>query len=261
MQRPLQSPTAVAQRRRVMASPASRRRAREAGIDLAHVQGRSARSHHAQTSTRCERAVRPRPARRPRRGGGTAAAHGHEEIRSSRAARDREPHDGGERNIPHFAFTSRSGRHRARVAAQHLNAKVPQAGHSSLTCRSDRCAGARARGLPECNACSTPSQRRDPPPRRAHGRRHADADGLKCRGAHAEARSLWDLADEASASPRPPSGRPPRRSSAVRHHGHTSAGSAASSPPIINAPEMGIIASQGHRAPVVLTARSSAPGS
>ncbi len=140
---------------RVMASPASRRRAREAGIDLAQVHGSGPHGRITRAGSRCgaDRWGRPGGCRHAHR----AAAHGgtgetHRQRRNQghrRTARDREPHDRREAQHPALRLRRGGRRHRARVAAPAPQREGTHGGASAhLPAVPDRSAGAGARAVP-----------------------------------------------------------------------------------------------------------------
>ena len=186
-----------------MASPATRRRAREAGIDLAQVAGTgpSGRITREDFGGRIARAATPGAAHSARGAAPAAAAHwdggnqGHRPAPSDRAA-----HERGE--TQHSAFRLRRGsrRHRARVAAP-TPERSPARGRAVayVPAIPGRRAGARAR---DSSRSATRSYDAERSVLVRHNAVHAGIatqtpDGLKVPVVrHAEARALWDLAAE-----------------------------------------------------------------
>ena len=186
---------------RVMASPATRRRAREAGIDLAQVagtgpSGRITRQDLAAALTGHD----PGAAHSARGAAPTARRTGTEEIkviglRRVIAQRMSE----AKRNIPHFAYVEEVDVTELESLRGHLNGRRPE-GAPSLTYLPFLVA-ALVRALsqfPQCNASYDAE-------RNVLVRHHAvhagiatqTPDGLKVPVVrHAEARGLWDLAAE-----------------------------------------------------------------
>jgi 2-oxoisovalerate dehydrogenase E2 component (dihydrolipoyl transacylase) len=188
---------------RVMASPATRQRAREAGIDLARVagtgpSGRITRQDLAAAladrtagdAPRPERAARPALARRT----------GSEEIkviglRRVIAQRMSE----AKRNIPHFAYVEEVDVTELESLRGHLNGRRPE-GSPSLTYLPFLVA-ALTRALeqfPQCNATYDAERNLLVRHRPVHaGIATQTSDGLKVPVVrHAESRGLWDLAAE-----------------------------------------------------------------
>ena len=251
-QAPAASAGDTARAGRVMASPASRRRAREAGIDLAQVQGSGphGRITRKDLDAVLGGAVPAAPgapaAQRPSMT--LAMRTGTEEIKVigvRRVIANRMTE--AKRNIPHFAYVEEVDVTELESLRQHLNARAP-AGATSLTYLPFLVA-ALARVLeqyPQCNAWFDTERNTVIRHRAVHaGIATQTPDGLKVPVVrHAEARTLWDLADEI------------RRVSEAARNGKatkeeltgstitvTSLGKLGGivSTPIINAPEMGII--------------------
>jgi len=237
---------------RVMASPASRRRAREAGIDLAQVQGSGPHGRILrQDLDAVLRGTAPAAAGAPeaqRAAAGLVARTGTEEIkvigvRRVIAARMTD----AKRNIPHFAYVEEVDVTELESLRQHLNAKVP-AGSTSLTYLPFLIA-ALARVLedyPQCNAWFDTERNMVIRHRPVHaGVATQTPDGLKVPVVrHAEARSLWDLADEIKrVSEAARTGKATKEELSGSTITVTSLGKLGGivSTPIINAPEMGII--------------------
>jgi 2-oxoisovalerate dehydrogenase E2 component (dihydrolipoyl transacylase) len=237
---------------RVMASPASRRRAREAGIDLAQVHGSGPHGRitrqdmDAALSGAAPVASSAAPAQRP--AAGLVARTGTEEIkvigvRRVIASRMTD----AKRNIPHFAYVEEVDVTELESLRQHLNGKVPPGG-TQLTYL-PFLAAALARVLedyPQCNAWFDTERNVVIRHRAVHlGVATQTPDGLKVPVVrHAEARSLWDLADEIKrVSDAARSGKATKEELSGSTITVTSLGRLGGivSTPIINAPEMGII--------------------
>jgi 2-oxoisovalerate dehydrogenase E2 component (dihydrolipoyl transacylase) len=249
---------------RVMASPASRRRAREAGIDLAQVQGSGphGRIMRKDLDAVLSGAVPAAPgapaAKRPAMT--LAMRTGTEEIKVigvRRVIANRMTD--AKRNIPHFAYVEEVDVTELEALRQHLNAKVP-AGSTSLTYLPFLVA-ALARVLeqfPQCNAWFDTERNTVIRHRAVHaGIATQTPDGLKVPVVrHAEARSLWDLADEIKrVSEAARTGKATKEELTGSTITVTSLGKLGGivSTPIINAPEMGIIGvNKAIERPVVL---------
>jgi 2-oxoisovalerate dehydrogenase E2 component (dihydrolipoyl transacylase) len=249
---------------RVMASPASRRRAREAGIDLAQVQGSGphGRITRKDLDAMLSGAVPPAPgvpaAKRPAMT--LAMRTGTEEIKVigvRRVIANRMTD--AKRNIPHFAYVEEVDVTELESLRQHLNAKVP-AGSTPLTYLPFLVA-ALARVLeqyPQCNAWFDTERNTVIRHRAVHaGIATQTPDGLKVPVVrHAEARTLWDLADEIKrVSDAARTGKATKEELTGSTITVTSLGKLGGivSTPIINAPEMGIIGvNKAIERPVVL---------
>jgi 2-oxoisovalerate dehydrogenase E2 component (dihydrolipoyl transacylase) len=235
-----------------MASPASRRRAREAGIDLAQVQGsgphgRITRQDMDAALSGAAPAVAGAPAtRRPAMT--LAMRTGTEEIKVigvRRVIANRMTD--AKRNIPHFAYVEEVDVTELESLRQHLNGRVP-AGSAPLTYLPFLIA-ALARVLeqyPQCNAWFDTERNTVIRHRAVHaGVATQTPDGLKVPVVrHAEARTLWDLADEIKrVSEAARSGKATKEELTGSTITVTSLGKLGGivSTPIINAPEMGII--------------------
>jgi len=249
---------------RVMASPASRRRAREAGIDLAQLQGSGTHGRitrqdlDAVLSGAVPAAPGAPPAKRP----ATALAMrtGTEEIKVigvRRVIANRMTD--AKRNIPHFAYVEEVDVTELESLRQHLNARAP-AGSASLTYLPFLVA-ALARVLeqyPQCNAWFDTERNTVIRHRAVHaGIATQTPDGLKVPVVrHAEARTLWDLADEIKrVSDAARTGKATKDELTGSTITVTSLGKLGGivSTPIINAPEMGIIGvNKAIERPVVL---------
>jgi 2-oxoisovalerate dehydrogenase E2 component (dihydrolipoyl transacylase) len=263
-----QPPTATAggtaRATRVMASPASRRRAREAGIDLAQVQGSGphGRITRKDLDAMLSGAVPAAPgapaAKRPSMT--LAMRTGTEEIKVigvRRVIANRMTD--AKRNIPHFAYVEEVDVTELESLRQHLNAKAP-AGATSLTYLPFLVA-ALARVLeqyPQCNAWFDTERNTVIRHRAVHaGIATQTPDGLKVPVVrHAEARTLWDLADEIKrVSEAARTGKATKEELTGSTITVTSLGRLGGivSTPIINAPEMGIIGvNKAIERPVVL---------
>jgi 2-oxoisovalerate dehydrogenase E2 component (dihydrolipoyl transacylase) len=193
----------VARGGRVMASPATRRRAREAGIDLTQVSGsgpsgRITRQDLAAAmsgggSPAGTAAIRPSGASRGRRTGTEEMkVIGLRRVIAQRMSE-------ANRNIPHFAYVEEVDVTELESLRRHLNGRRPE-GAPSLTYLPFLVAAlVRAIGqFPQCNASYDDE-------RNVLVRHHAvhagiatqTPDGLKVPVVrHAEARGLWDLAAE-----------------------------------------------------------------
>jgi len=249
---------------RLMASPASRRRAREAGIDLAQVQGSgphgriTPRDLDAILSGAVPAAPDAPVAKRPAMA--LATRTGTEEIKVigvRRVIANRMTD--AKRNIPHFAYVEEVDVTELESLRQHLNAKVP-AGSAPLTYLPFLIA-ALARVLeqyPQCNAWFDTERNTVIRHRAVHaGVATQTPDGLKVPVVrHAEARTLWDLADEIKrVSEAARSGKATKEELTGSTITVTSLGKLGGivSTPIINAPEMGIIGvNKAIERPVVL---------
>ena len=186
---------------RVMASPATRRRAREAGIDLAQVAGTGPSGRITREDLAAALTGRDPGAAHSTRGAAPAARRtGTEEIkviglRRVIAQRMSE----AKRNIPHFAYVEEVDVTELEALRRHLNGRRPE-GAPSLTYLPFLVAAlVRAlRQFPQCNA-SYDAERNVLV---RHNAVHAGIatqtpDGLKVPVVrHAEARGLWDLAAE-----------------------------------------------------------------
>lgn len=185
---------------RVMASPATRRRAREAGVDLSQVAGSGPGGRIQPADLEAVLAGGGAAARQGRAAAPVAARSGTEEIkviglRRLIAQRMTE----AKRTIPHFAYVEEVDVTELEALRQHLNARL-QAGQANLTFLPFIVA-ALARVLeefPQCNALHDEA-------RGVIVRHHAvhvgvatqTPDGLKVPVVrNAEGRSLWDLSAE-----------------------------------------------------------------
>jgi 2-oxoisovalerate dehydrogenase E2 component (dihydrolipoyl transacylase) len=249
-----QEPMPVQKAGRVMASPASRRRAKEAGLDLAQVGGSGpggritrgdleaalsgAVAPTAQAATATQRAAAPGLARRT--GTEEVKVIGVRRVIANRMT-------DAKRNIPHFAYVEEVDVTELESLRQHLNGRLPK-GAAPLTYLPFLIA-ALARVLedyPQCNAWFDTE-------RNVVVRHHAlhagvatqTPDGLKVPVVrHAEALTLWELAEEIKrVSETARSGKATREELSGSTITVTSLGKLGGivSTPIINAPEMAII--------------------
>ena len=239
---------------RVMASPATRRRAREAGLDLAQVAGSgpSGRITRQDIDAALAGAAAPAAAtatsaKRPA-GSGLVRRTGTEEIKVigvRRVIANRMTD--AKRNIPHFTYVEEVDVTELESLRQHLNGRLPP-GASSLTYLPFLIT-ALARVLqdyPQCNAWFDTE-------RNVVIRHHAlhagvatqTPDGLKVPVVrHAEALNLWELSDEIKrVSEAARSGKAGKEDLTGSTITVTSLGKLGGivSTPIINAPEMAII--------------------
>jgi 2-oxoisovalerate dehydrogenase E2 component (dihydrolipoyl transacylase) len=238
---------------RVMASPASRRRAREAGLDLAQVHGSGPHGRitrqdlDAALTGGVVPAADGAPAA-PRPAAGLAKRVGSDEIKVigvRRVIANRMTD--AKRNIPHFAYVEEVDVTELESLRQHLNAKAPK-GATPLTYLPFLIA-ALARVLeqyPQCNAWFDAERNVVVRHRPLHaGVATQTPDGLKVPVVrHAEALSLRQLADEIKrVSEAARSGKASREELSGSTITVTSLGKLGGivSTPIINAPEMAII--------------------
>jgi 2-oxoisovalerate dehydrogenase E2 component (dihydrolipoyl transacylase) len=238
---------------RIMASPASRRRAREAGLDLAEVHGtgpggRITRQDLDSALSGAVPAAAPDAPAAPRPSAGLARRTGTEEIRVigvRRVIANRMTD--AKRNIPHFAYVEEVDVTELESLRQHLNGRLP-AGAAPLTYLPFLIA-ALARVLedyPQCNAWFDAERNVVVRHRPLHaGVATQTPDGLKVPVVrHAEARSLWELAEEIKrVSDAARSGKATKEELSGSTITVTSLGKLGGivSTPIINAPEMAII--------------------
>jgi len=249
---------------RVMASPASRRRARQAGIDLAQVHGSgphgritrqdvdAALGGAAPAAPSAPAAKRPSLTLAMRTGTEEIKVIGVRRVIANRMT-------DAKRNIPHFAYVEEVDVTELEALRQHLNAKAPK-GSTPLTYLPFLIA-ALARVLeqyPQCNAWFDTERNVVIRHRALHaGVATQTPDGLKVPVVrHAEARTLWDLADEIKrVSDAARSGKATKEELSGSTITVTSLGKLGGivSTPIINAPEMGIIGvNKAIERPVVL---------
>jgi len=235
-----------------MASPASRRRAREAGIDLAQVHGSG--PHGRITRQDLDAMIdgaapaAPRAQVAQRASLALAKRTGTEEIKVIGVRRViAQRMTDAKRNIPHFSYVEEVDVTELESLRQHLNATAP-AGATPLTYLPFLVA-ALARVLeqyPQCNAWFDTERNTVIRHRALHaGIATQTPDGLKVPVVrHAEARTLRDLADEIKrVSEAARSGKASKEELSGSTITVTSLGKLGGivSTPIINAPEMGII--------------------
>jgi 2-oxoisovalerate dehydrogenase E2 component (dihydrolipoyl transacylase) len=236
---------------RVKASPATRRKAREAGIDLRQVPGSgpsgrimprdfvAAMSSAAPAGPNGGSAVQPSLLRQ-RTGTEEIKVIGVRRVIAQRMT-------DAARTIPHFSYVEEIDVTELESLRAHLNAKAPK-GTPSLTYL-PFLAAALARVLeefPQCNAHYDAERNVLIRHRPVHlGVATQTPDGLKVPVVrHAEARTLWDLSDEIRrVSEAAKSGKASREELSGSTITITSLGRMGGivSTPIINAPEMGII--------------------
>jgi 2-oxoisovalerate dehydrogenase E2 component (dihydrolipoyl transacylase) len=236
---------------RVKASPATRRKAREAGIDLRQVPGSgpsgrilpkdfvAAMSGSAPAGTNSGPAAAPSPLRQ-RTGTDEIKVIGVRRVIAQRMT-------DAARTIPHFSYVEEIDVTELESLRAHLNAKAPK-GTPSLTYL-PFLAAALARVLeefPQCNAHYDAERNVLIRHRPVHlGVATQTPDGLKVPVVrHAEARTLWDLSDEIRrVSDAAKGGKATRDELSGSTITITSLGRMGGivSTPIINAPEMGII--------------------
>jgi 2-oxoisovalerate dehydrogenase E2 component (dihydrolipoyl transacylase) len=248
------SPAPVQKAGRVMASPASRRRAKEAGLDLAQVGGSGpggritrgdleaalsgASAPTAQAATATQRAAAPGLARRT--GTEEVKVIGVRRVIANRMT-------DAKRNIPHFAYVEEVDVTELESLRQHLNGRLPK-GAAPLTYLPFLIA-ALARVLedyPQCNAWFDTERNVVVRHRPLHaGVATQTPDGLKVPVVrHAEALTIWELAEEIKrVSETARSGKATREELSGSTITVTSLGKLGGivSTPIINAPEMAII--------------------
>jgi 2-oxoisovalerate dehydrogenase E2 component (dihydrolipoyl transacylase) len=235
---------------RVMASPATRRRAREAGIDLASVEGSGpgGRITRQDFESALGGAASPKAAAAPARAAGPARRTGTEEVKVIGVRRVIATRmTDAKRNIPHFAYVEEVDVTELESLRQHLNGRLP-AGAPTLTFL-PFIGAALTRVLvdfPQCNAHYDAERN---VLTRHHGVHLGVAtqtpDGLKVPVVrHAEALTLWDLAGEIRrVSEAARAGKASREELSGSTITITSLGKLGGivSTPIINAPEMAII--------------------
>jgi 2-oxoisovalerate dehydrogenase E2 component (dihydrolipoyl transacylase) len=257
------APAAPARTGRVMASPASRRRAREAGLDLAHVPGSG--PHGRITRQDLEAAL----------AGGSVAAAG---APAARATAGLLPRSGTEeikvigvrrvianrmtdakRNIPHFAYVEEVDVTELESLRRHLNGRLPP-GAAALTYLPFLVTGLTRvlEQFPQCNAWFDAERNVVIRHRPVHvGVATQTPDGLKVPVVrHAEARSLWELAEEirrvSEAARIGKASKEELTGSTITVTSLGKLGGIASTP-IINAPEMAIVGvNKAVERPVVL---------
>jgi 2-oxoisovalerate dehydrogenase E2 component (dihydrolipoyl transacylase) len=235
---------------RVMASPATRRRAREAGIDLASVEGSGpgGRITRQDFESALGGAASPKAAAAPARAAGPARRTGTEEVKVIGVRRVIATRmTDAKRNIPHFAYVEEVDVTELESLRQHLNGRLP-AGAPTLTFL-PFIGAALTRVLvdfPQCNAHYDAERGVLIRYRAVHlGIATQTPDGLKVPVVHnAEALTLWDLAGEIRrVSEAARAGKASREELSGSTITITSLGKLGGivSTPIINAPEMAII--------------------
>ena len=245
------SQAAPARTGRVMASPASRRRARQAGLDLAQVPGSG--PHGRITRQDLEAALAGNVPAAPgapaaSKPSGLVARSGADEIKVigvRRVIANRMTD--AKRNIPHFAYVEEVDVTELESLRRHLNDKAPD-GSASLTYLPFLIA-ALARVLeqyPQCNAWFDAERNVVVRHRPVHaGVATQTPDGLKVPVVrNAEARPLWELAEEIRrVSEAARTGKATKEELSGSTITVTSLGRLGGivSTPIINAPEMAII--------------------
>jgi 2-oxoisovalerate dehydrogenase E2 component (dihydrolipoyl transacylase) len=235
-----------------MASPATRRRAREAGIDLAQVAGSgpSGRITRQDFEAALGGSVAPQataasasagvPSLAPRTGTEEIKVIGVRRVIANRMTE-------AKRNIPHFAYVEEVDVTELESLRQHLNGRLP-AGAGSLTYL-PFIAAALVRVLEEFPQCNAHYDTERNVLVRYHGVHLGVAtqtpDGLKVPVVrHAEARTLWDLSAEIRrVSEAARTGKAAREELTGSTITLTSLGKLGGivSTPIINAPEMAVI--------------------
>jgi 2-oxoisovalerate dehydrogenase E2 component (dihydrolipoyl transacylase) len=237
---------------RVMASPATRRRAREAGIDLAQVAGSgpSGRITRQDFEAALGGTVAPQATAAsvsagvlslaPRTGTDEIKVIGVRRVIANRMTE-------AKRNIPHFAYVEEVDVTELESLRQHLNGRLP-AGASQLTYLPFIAAAlVRAlEGFPQCNAHFDTERNVVVRHHGVHlGVATQTPDGLKVPVVrHAEARTLWDLSAEIRrVSEAARTGKAAREELTGSTITLTSLGKLGGivSTPIINAPEMAVI--------------------
>jgi len=246
------APAAEARRHgRVMASPASRRRAREAGLDLGSVAGSGPGGRITRQDLEAAlngTAAPAAPAATTRAPSALAKRTGTEEVKVigvRRVIANRMTE--AKRNIPHFAYVEEVDVTELESLRQHLNGRLPK-GAPSLTYL-PFIGAALVRVLadyPQCNALHDAERNVLVRHHGVHlGVATQTPDGLKVPVVrHAEARTLWDLSDEIRrVSEAARTGKAAREELSGSTITITSLGKLGGivSTPIINAPEMAII--------------------
>ena len=246
------APARVKHHGRVMASPATRRRAREAGIDLAQVAGSgpSGRITRQDFEAALGGSVAPQATAAAVSAGVSSLSPrtGTEEIKVigvRRLIANRMTE--AKRNIPHFAYVEEVDVTELESLRQHLNGRLPP-GASSLTYLPFIAAAlVRAlEGFPQCNAHYDTERNVLVRHHGVHlGVATQTPDGLKVPVVrHAEARTLWDLSAEIRrVSEAARTGKAAREELTGSTITLTSLGKLGGivSTPIINAPEMAVI--------------------
>jgi 2-oxoisovalerate dehydrogenase E2 component (dihydrolipoyl transacylase) len=234
-----------------MASPASRRRAREAGLDLGSVAGSGPGGRITRQDLEAAlngTAAPAAPAATTRAPSALAKRTGTEEVKVigvRRVIANRMTE--AKRNIPHFAYVEEVDVTELESLRQHLNGRLPK-GAPSLTYL-PFIGAALVRVLadyPQCNALHDAERNVLVRHHGVHlGVATQTPDGLKVPVVrHAEARTLWDLSDEIRrVSEAARTGKAAREELSGSTITITSLGKLGGivSTPIINAPEMAII--------------------
>jgi 2-oxoisovalerate dehydrogenase E2 component (dihydrolipoyl transacylase) len=184
-----------------MASPATRRRAREAGIDLAQVAGTGPSGRITRQDLAAAMSGQPSPPHAARGAPVPAARRtGTEEVKVIGLRRlIAQRMSDAKRNIPHFAYVEEVDVTELESLRRHLNGRRPE-GTPSLTYL-PFLAAALVRAIeqyPQCNATYDSERNVVVRHRAVHaGIATQTPDGLKVPVVrHAEARGLWDLAAE-----------------------------------------------------------------
>ena len=235
---------------RVMASPATRRRAREAGLDLARVQGsgpggRITRQDFeaalsAGGASRAQSSVSAAGLAAPRTGTEEVKVIGVRRVIANRMTE-------AKRNIPHFAYVEEVDVTELESLRQHLNSRQPKGSPSLTFLPFIGAALVRVLGdFPQCNAVYDAERNVIVRHHGVHlGVATQTPDGLKVPVVrHAESRSLWDLAAEIRrVSEAARTAKAKKEELAGSTITITSLGrlGGIASTPIINAPEMAII--------------------
>ena len=229
----LAAPRRRAAATRVMASPATRRKAHVAGVDLASVSGIGPGRAHLRPGPRVR--DRGQGQRRREAGGASRARKGVEEIKIIGVRRViAERMSAAKRNIPHFAYVEEVDVTELEALRQYLNSRQPK-GAPSLTYLPFLVA-ALVRVLesfPQCNAVHD-AERNLILRHRRRARRHRDADAGRPQGsgrASTPRRARCTTSPPRSAAcPRPRAATRRRATSswARRSRSRASAGSAAS---------------------------------
>ncbi|MFO1408010.1 MAG: dihydrolipoamide acetyltransferase family protein [Steroidobacteraceae bacterium] len=235
---------------RVMASPATRRRAREAGLDLGRVQGSGpgGRITRQDLDAALSGSGIARGASTSSVANGLAPRTGTEEIKVigvRRVIANRMTE--AKRNIPHFAYVEEVDVTELESLRQHLNSRQPKGAPSLTFLPFIGAALVRVLdGFPQCNAVYDAERNVIVRHAAVHlGVATQTPDGLKVPVVrHAEARTLWDLAAEIRrVSEAARTGKAKKEELAGSTITITSLGKLGGivSTPIINAPEMAII--------------------
>ncbi len=239
-------------RGRVMASPATRRRAREAGIDLAEVEGSgpSGRITRQDFEAVLGGVSVPKAAAKTAAvlGAGPARRTGTEEVKVIGVRRVIATRmTDAKRNIPHFAYVEEVDVTELESLRQHLNGRLPAGAPSFTFLPFIGIALTRVLvDFPQCNAHYDAERNVLTRHNGVHlGVATQTPDGLKVPVVrHAEARTLWDLASEIRrVSEAARTGKAAREELSGSTITITSLGRLGGivSTPIINAPEMAII--------------------